>query len=150
MRDEITAALKQATKEQDKRRLSTLRLVNAAIKDRDIANRTAGRQAADDDELRGLLAKMIKQREESAKIYADNGRAELADGEREEIAVIKAFLPSQMDGAEIEAAIRAAIAETGAKAMGDMGKVMGVLKGKYAGRMDFGKANGVVKAALSG
>ncbi|KAB0679762.1 GatB/YqeY domain-containing protein [Aureimonas leprariae] len=150
MRDEITEALKQATKSQDKRRLSTLRLVAAAIKDRDIANRTAGKEPANDDELRGLLAKMIKQREESAKIYADNGRAELADGECEEIAVIQAFLPQQMDAAEMEAAVRDAVAETGAKAMSDMGKVMGVLKAKYAGRMDFGRANGVVKAALSG
>jgi uncharacterized protein len=150
MREEITTALKEATKAQDRRRVGTLRLVSAAIKDRDIANRTAGREPAGDDELRGLIAKMIKQREESATIYADNGRAELAEAEREEIVVIRAFLPSQMDEAAVAAAVREAIAETGAKAMGDMGKVMGVLKAKHAGRMDFGRANGVVKAALGG
>ncbi|GGD92973.1 aspartyl-tRNA amidotransferase subunit B [Aureimonas endophytica] len=149
MRDEIATALKQATKDQDKRRVGTLRLVNAAIKDRDIANRTAGKEAASDDELRQLLAKMIKQREESAKIYAENNRAELAEAEREEIAIIKTFLPSQMDEAEMAAAVAEAVAATGAKAMSDMGTVMAFLKTKHAGRMDFGKANGLVKSALT-
>ena len=148
MRDEIANALKQATRDQDKRRLGTLRLVTAAIKDRDIANRTAAKAPAGDDELRQLLAKMIKQREESAAIYADNGRPELAGIEREEIAVILDFLPSQMEGAEVEAAVHAAIEETDAKAPADMGRVMAALKERHAGRMDFGKASAAVKAAL--
>lgn len=150
MRDEIATALKQALKDGDKRRTGTLRLVSAAFKDRDIANRTAGKEAAGDDELLQVLAKMIKQREESAKIYAENGRPELAEVEREEIAIIQGFMPQQMGEAEMRAAVDAAIAQTGAKAMSDMGKVMGVLKAKHAGSMDFGKANGVVKAALMG
>lgn len=148
MRETITAALKHATKAQDKRRMSTLRLVSAAIKDRDIAARTAGKGEATDAELLDLLAKMIKQREESEKIYADAGRTELAKQEGEEIAIIREFLPKQLSEKEMEKAIAAAIAEAGAASIKDMGKVMAALKARYAGQMDFAKASALVKARL--
>lgn len=149
MRETITAALKEATKARDARRVSTLRLVSAAIKDRDIAARTAGTDQATEAELLELLSKMIKQREESQKIYADAGRAELAEQEGAEVAIIREFLPQQLSDADMGKAIDDAIAETGASGMRDMGKVMGVLKSRFAGQMDFGKASGAVKAKLS-
>ena len=149
MRDTITAALHAATKAQDRRRTSTLRMISAAIKDRDIAARGLGKTAATDAELLELFAKMIKQREESQKIYEDAGRAELAAQEAEEIAIIREFLPQQLSGAEMEKAIADAIAEAGATSVKDMGKVMAVLKTRYAGQMDFGKASAAVKAKLS-
>jgi len=148
MRETITAALTAATKAQDKRRISTLRLVSAAIKDRDIAARTAGKTAATDAELLELFAKMIKQREESEKIYADAGRAELAKQEAEEIVIIREFLPKQLSDKDMEKAIADAIAKSGASSVKDMGKVMAELKAHYAGQMDFGKASGLVKAKL--
>ena len=148
MRETITAALKAATKAQDKRRISTLRLVSAAIKDRDIAARTAGKDQATDAELLDLLAKMIKQREESERIYADAGRAELAKQEAEEIAIIRAYLPKQLSDKDMEQAIAEAIAKAGAASVKDMGKVMAELKARYAGQMDFGKASALVKAKL--
>ena len=148
MRETINAALRQATKAQDKRRISTLRLISAAIKDRDIAARSAGTEKATDAELLDLLAKMIKQREESQKIYADAGRAELAQQEAEEIVIIREYLPKQLSDAEMQKAVADAIAESGASSIRDMGKVMGALKSKYAGQMDFGKAGAVVKAKL--
>jgi uncharacterized protein YqeY len=148
MRDTITAALKVATKAQDKRRVSTLRLVSAAIKDRDIAARGAGKSEATDAELLELLAKMIKQREESEKIYADAGRAELAQQEAEEIVIIREFLPKQLSEAEMEKAVAAAIAEAGAASVKDMGKVMAALKARYAGQMDFARAGALVKSKL--
>jgi uncharacterized protein YqeY len=149
MRETITAALKRATKSQDKRRMSTLRLVSAAIKDRDIAARTAGKTEATDAELLELFAKMIKQREESQKIYADAGRAELAKQEGEEIEIIREFLPKQLSDKEMEKAVAAAIAESGAASVKDMGKVMAALKARYAGQMDFAKAGATVKMKLS-
>jgi uncharacterized protein YqeY len=149
MRETITAALKHATKAQDKRRISTLRLISAAIKDRDIAARTAGKDQATDAELLELLAKMIKQREESEKIYADAGRAELAKQEAEEIAIIREYLPKQLSAGDMDQAIAAAIKTTGAASIKDMGKVMAELKAKYAGQMDFAKASAAVKAKLS-
>jgi len=148
MRETITAALKHATKAQDRRRMSTLRLVSAAIKDRDIAARTAGKGEATDAELLDLLAKMIKQREESEKIYKDAGRAELAKQEGEEIAIIREFLPTQLSEADMQKAIAAAIGEAGAASVKDMGKVMAALKARYAGQMDFAKASALVKARL--
>ena len=148
MRETITAALKLATKAQDKRRISTLRLVSAAIKDRDIAARTAGKGEATDAELLELLAKMIKQREESEKIYRDAGRAELAQQEAEEIAIIREFLPTQFSDADMQKAIAEAIAEAGAASVKDMGKVMAALKTRYAGQMDFARASALVKAKL--
>ncbi len=148
MREKVTEQVKVAMKAGDKERLSTLRLIQAAFKDRDIANRGAGKEAAGDDELLQLLAKMVKQREESAKAFDDGGRPELAAKEREEITVIRDFMLKQMDAAETEAAIRAAIAETGAASVKDMGKVIARLREQYAGRMDFGRASGVVKGLL--
>jgi uncharacterized protein YqeY len=148
MRDRLMDEVKAAMKAGDKERLSTLRLIQAAIKDRDIANRGAGKEAASDDEILQLLAKMVKQREESAKAFEDGGRPELAARELQEIAIIRDFMPKQMDQAETEAAIRAAIAETGAAGIRDMGKVMAALREKFAGRMDFGKASGLVKGLL--
>jgi uncharacterized protein len=148
MRDTVTAALKVATKAQDKRRISTLRLMSAAIKDRDIAARTAGKGEATDAELLDLFAKMIRQREESEKIYADAGRAELAKQEAEEIVIIREFLPQQLSGAELDKAIAEALAKTGAASVKDMGKVMAELKARYAGQMDFAKASALVKAKL--
>jgi hypothetical protein len=149
MRETITAALKHATKAQDKRRISTLRLISAAIKDRDIAARTAGKGEATDAELLELLAKMIKQREESEKIYADAGRAELAKQESEEIVIIREFLPKQLSAQDMDQAIADAIAKSGAASIKDMGKVMAALKANYAGQMDFAKASAAVKAKLS-
>jgi len=148
MRDTITAALQAATKARDARRVSTLRLVAAAIKDRDIAARTAGKDQATEAELLELLAKMIKQREESQTIYAEAGRNELAEQEGEEVVIIREFLPKQLSDADTAKAIDEAIAEVGASSIRDMGKVMGALKARYAGQMDFGKASGAVKAKL--
>jgi uncharacterized protein YqeY len=149
MRETITAALKHATKAQDKRRISTLRLISAAIKDRDIAARTAGKTQATDGELLELFAKMIKQREESEKIYADAGRAELAKQEGEEIVIIREFLPKQLSDQEMEKVIADAIAKAGAASVKDMGKVMAELKARYAGQMDFARASALVKTKLS-
>ena len=148
MRETITAALKDATKARDARRVSTLRLVAAAIKDRDIAARTAGKDQASDAELLELLAKMIKQREESQKIYAEAGRSEFAAQEGEEVAIIREFLPKQLSDEDMAKAIDDAIAAAGAASVKDMGKVMGALKSRYAGQMDFGKASAAVKAKL--
>jgi len=149
MRETITAALKAATKAQDKRRISTLRLIAAAIKDRDIAARGAGKGEATEAELLELFAKMIKQREESEKIYTQAGRAELAKQEAEEIDIIREFLPVQLSDAALQKAIAGSIAEAGASSVKDMGKVMAVLKARYAGQMDFAKASALVKAKLS-
>lgn len=149
LRDDINAALKEAMKAQDKRRLATLRLVNAALKDRDIEQRGLGKDPLNDDELRALLAKMVKQREESARIYEENARPELAEQEREEITHIQAFLPRQLAEAETRAAIAAVIAEIEAKGIKDMGRTMAVLKERHAGAIDFGKASQWVKEALT-
>jgi uncharacterized protein len=148
MRARLTEALKEAMRAGDKRRISTVRLMSAALKDKDIEARGAGKGQASDEDILGLLQKMIKQRQESADIYDKAGRGELATQEREEIAIINTFLPAQMDEAEMRAAITSAIAETGAKSMKEMGKVVGALKAKYAGRMDFGKASALVKTEL--
>jgi uncharacterized protein len=148
MRDEIDQALKAAMKARDAARTSTLRMMSAAIKDRDIAARGEGRGPAGDAALATLLAKMIRQREESAKAFRDGGRVELADKEEAEIVVIRSFMPRQMDEAAAEAAIAAAIAEVGAATVQDMGKVMTLLKSRHAGEMDFGKASAAVKAKL--
>jgi len=148
MRDKLSEALKEAMKAKDSRRLSTVRLVQAAIKDRDIANRGAGKDAVSDDDILQIFQKMVKQREESAKIYEDAGRAELATQEREEIEIIKGFMPEQLSDEKVEELIKAAVAETGAQGLRDMGKVMAVLKEKYPGQMDFAKASGTVKELL--
>jgi uncharacterized protein YqeY len=148
MRQRFTEAMKEAMKAGDKPRLSTVRMIQAALKDKDIEARGAGRGQATEEEILGLLQKMIKQRQESVAIYAQAGRQELADQEQAEIAVIQGFLPQQLDEAESRAAIEAAIAETGAASMKDMGRVIGALRGKYAGRMDFAKASALVKEML--
>jgi uncharacterized protein YqeY len=148
MRERFTQDMKDAMKAGDKRRLSTVRLVQAALKDKDIEARGAGKGQASDEEILGLLQKMIKQRQESAAIYEQAGRAELAAQEREESEIIAGYLPKQMDEAETRQAIEAAIKETGAASMKDMGKVIGALRGQYAGRMDFAKASALVKDML--
>jgi uncharacterized protein YqeY len=150
LRDQINAALKDAMKAQDQRRVSTLRLVNAALKNADIEARGQGKDALGDDAVLGVLQKMIKQRQESVELYEKGNRAELAQQEREEIAIIAAYLPKQMADEEVRAAVQAAITETGAATVKDMGKVIGVLKQRHSGQMDFGKASGVVKSMLSG
>ncbi len=150
LRDDINNAVKDAMKAKDERKLSTLRMVNSSIKNADIEARGQSKPPLSDDDILGLLQKMIKQRQESVELYDKGGRAELAAQEREEIAVISAYLPKQMSDDEVKAAIAAVITETGAAGMKDMGKVIGALKGKYAGQMDFGKASGLVKAALTG
>jgi uncharacterized protein len=149
LRNNINESVKAAMKAQDKPRLATLRLMNAAIKNADIEAERTGKSLGE-DELLGLLQKMIKQRQESVDIYEKGGRKELADQERGEIEVIKGFLPQQMSEAEAKAAIAAVIKDTGAAGMKDMGKVMAVLKERHAGKMDFGKASGLVKGLLSG
>ena len=148
MRETSGPALKAAQKAQDKERTSTLRMINAAIQDRDIANRGAGKGAATDDDVLQILTKMVKQREESAKAYEDGGRPELAAKERVEIALIREFLPQQMDESETRAAISQAIADAGAASIKDMGKVMALLKERHTGSLDFGKAGPLVKEML--
>ncbi len=149
MRDRINAAVKQAMLDKEKNRLGTLRLVNAAIKDRDIAVRSDGNMdGVSDDDILGIMTKMIKQRVDSAKTYAGAGRQELADQELSEIKVIEEFLPKQLSDDETQAAVQAIITSVSAASIRDMGKVMGALKAQYAGQMDFGKAGGIVKELL--
>ena len=149
MRTTISTALKEAMKAKDADRLSTLRLINAAIKDRDIAARTEGEEAqVSDDTVLAILGKMVKQRQESARAYEEGGRLELAEKEMKEIRIIEEYLPRQLDDAETDAAVAAAIAEVAATSIRDMGKVMAALKGKYTGQMDFGKVGPMVKAKL--
>ncbi|WP_413719677.1 GatB/YqeY domain-containing protein [Silicimonas sp. MF1-12-2] len=152
LRGRIAEALKAAMKDKDADRLSTLRLINAAIKDRDIAKRSEGGDVADagvgDGEILQILGKMVKQRQDSAQAYEEGGRLELAEKELAEITVIEEFLPRQLDEVETSAAIDAAISETGASSIRDMGKVMGALKAKYTGQMDFGAVGPAVKARL--
>jgi uncharacterized protein YqeY len=150
LRDAINNAVKDAMKAREERKLSTLRMMNSTIKNADIDARGNGKPPLSDDDLLGVFQKMIKQRQESVELYEKGGRAELAAQERDEIAVITAYLPKQMSDDDVKAAIAAAIKETGAASMKDMGKVVGALKAKYAGQMDFGKASGLVKAALTG
>jgi hypothetical protein len=148
MREKIAEALKTALKSGDRQRASTLRMANAAIQDRDIANRGAGKGPAGEDEVLQILTKMVKQRQESAKAFEDGKRPDLAEKENAEIAIIAEFLPQQMDEAEARAAIGRAISDTGATGVRDMGKVMAELKARHAGQMDFGKASGWVKESL--
>ena len=149
IREELTSELKTAMKAGDKRRVETIRLINAALKDRDIEARGQGKSLSDDDVL-ALLQKLVKSRQESVEIYNKAGRDDLATQEREEIAVIQSFLPQALSEAETEAAIAEAIAQTGASSIKDMGKVVGVLRANYAGRMDIAKASAAVKAKLGG
>ena len=148
MRERLTDMLKTAMKAGDKRRVATVRLIQAALKDRDIEARGTGREVSDDDIL-ALLQKMVKQRQDSIAIYDQAGRDDLATGEREEIAIISEFLPTALSPEEIRAAIAFAITETGATGPKEMGKVIAALKGQYAGRIDFAKASGTVKEMLA-
>lgn len=148
MRDAIQAALKDAQKSQDNYRVSTLRLISAAVKDRDLANRSAGKDPVSDEEISEILTKMVKQRRESAKTYEQSGRLDLADQERAESAVILEFLPKQMCQEEVEQACQNVVQETGAEGLRDVGKCMSTLKQRFAGQMDFSKASGVVKSIL--
>ena len=150
MRTRVNTALKDAMRAKESERLATLRLINAAIKDRDIALRGEGGDDATvgDSDVLAIMGRMVKQRQESARAYDEGGRLELAEKERSEIKVIEEFLPKQLSEAEVESAIAVAIEETGAESIRDMGKVMGVLKSKYTGQMDFGKTGPMVKQKL--
>ncbi|MGB8624342.1 MAG: GatB/YqeY domain-containing protein [Paracoccaceae bacterium] len=150
MRTRIASALKEAMKKKEAERLSTLRLINAAIKDMDIARRGAdGDETVTDEDVLQILGRMVKQRRESARAYDEGGRLDLAEQERAEIAVIEEFLPRPLSDTEVEAAIGAAISETGASSIRDMGRVMGALKAKYAGKMDFAAVGPMVKDRLA-
>lgn len=149
LRDDLQAALKDAMKNKDTRRLSTIRLILAAVKDRDIAQRTVSQEKDDDTLITEILTKMVKQRRESIKMYEEGGRCELAEQEREEIGVIESFLPRQLSDEEIDAACQKAIADVGAEGLKDMGRAMGVLKERFAGQMDFAKAGAKLRALLS-
>ena len=149
LRDKFGASLKDAVKSKDKRRVSTLRLINAAVKDRDIAARTSGDdQGVSDEVILDILAKMVKQRDESVRTYQEAGRMELAEQEAEEIEIIREFLPKQLSQAEVDAACEAVIDEIGASSLKDMGRCMGALKERFAGRMDFARAGAIVKERL--
>ena len=149
LREELQKALKESMLAHDAATTSAVRLIIAGQKEKDVEARGKGAKEATDAELMAMMQSMIKQRHDSIKMYLDGNRPELADKEKAEIAVIERFLPKQMSEEEATAAIRAIIAETGALSMKDMGKVMGALKSKYAGQLDMGKANGIIKGLLS-
>jgi uncharacterized protein len=148
LRERLTQDLKDAMKAGDKRKVATVRLVQSTLKDRDIEARGAGKDPSSDEEIMAMLQKMIKQRQESQGIYTQAGRAELAEQEAQEIAIISTYLPQQLDEAQVAHAIQAAIASVGASSIKDMGKVVAALKAQYAGQMDFAKASALVKGAL--
>ena len=149
LRDQISTSTKEAMRAKDSVRVSTLRLVSAAIKDRDIAARAEDRcEGISDTEILSILSKMVKQREESAKTYEDNGRPELADRERTEIDIVREFMPQPLSDDELKTKIAQIIEQSGATCLKDMGKIMGQLKNDYAGRIDMGKAGAVVKSHL--
>ena len=149
LRERVNQALKEAMKERAAQRLSTLRLINAAIKDKDIEARGEGNEdGVGNAEVLAILGKMTRQRQESAKIYEEGGRIDLAERERSEVKVIEEFLPKQLSEKEVEKAVAAAISETGADSVRDMGRVMGALKSKYTGQMDFGSVGPMVKTQL--
>ena len=150
LRERLTEAMKDAMRAKEAKRLSTVRLILAAVKDRDIAGRTeASREGVSDDEILQVLTKMIKQREESAVTYDTGNRPELATAEREEIAIIRDFMPRQLGAEETRIAVAETIAQTAASSIKDMGKVMAALKERFAGQIDFGKAGAIVKELLS-
>ena len=149
LRDDIKAATTVAMKARDTARLGALRLINAALKNKDIELRTGTAPADDDVLVADVLMKMAKQRRESIEMYVAGNRAELADAERAELGVIEGFMPTQMDEAEALAAIKAVVAELGATSVKDMGRVMAAVKERFAGKLDMSKASGLVKAALS-
>ncbi|MEM8750790.1 MAG: GatB/YqeY domain-containing protein [Pseudomonadota bacterium] len=148
MRTRLTDGMKAAMKSGEKRKLSTLRLINAAIKDRDISARSSGHERVSDEDILQILVKMIKQREESAKVYEEQSRLDLAEQEREEIEIIREYLPKQMDEEEVRQACAKVVAEVNGESLRDMGKCMNALKQKYPGKLDVGKASSVVKELL--
>lgn len=149
LRDKLNSDLKDALKSREKTSISTIRLILAALKDKDIAARSKGQtEGINDDEILSMLQTMVKQRKESARMYREGNREDLAKQEEEEIIVIQCFLPSQLDGDELETVLDEVIAETGAESIKDMGKVMGVLKSRYAGQVDMGQAGGLLKDKL--
>ena len=151
LRSRVGAALKDAMRAKEVKRISTLRLINAAIKDRDIALRGEGRdEGAGDAEVLPILARMVKQRQESARAYEEGGRLDMAEGEREEIGILEEFLPRQLREDEVTAAIDGAVADTGAGGIRDMGRVMATLKERHSGQMDFGRVGPMVKQRLAG
>ena len=149
LRERFTADLKEAMKAGDKGKVSTIRIITSALKDKDIEARGLGKGETTPEEVLALLQKMIKQRQESIAIYEANGRPELAAGETAEVEVIASYMPRQMSEDEVKAAIAEAVTESGAASVKDMGKVIAILRAKFAGQMDFGKASGLVKAALA-
>ena len=150
LRERFNTELKEAMKAKEQRRLATLRLILAGLKERDIANRSeSSREGIADEEILGMLAKMVKQREESAAAYESGGRPELAKSERDEIEIIRSFMPKQLSGSEFVQAVEAAIAEVGATSIKDMGKVMALLKERYSGQLDFAKAGASVREFLN-
>lgn len=148
LREELQKALKESMLNKDTDTVSAVRLIIAGMKEKDVDARDKGLKEASDADLMSMMQSMIKQRNDSIKMYVDGKREDLAAKERKEISIIERFLPKQMSDAEIETAIRGVIAETGAASMKDMGKVMGALKAKYAGQLDFGKASGMIKNLL--
>lgn len=151
LRDQLTSAMKDAMRNKEKQKLTTIRLINAAIKENDINNRTNSDAGAVDDDAQviDILSKMVKQRKDSITAYEEAGRCELAEQEKQEIDIIQAFLPRQLSDAEIEAAAQQVVNDLGAEGLKDIGRCMGALKSKYAGSMDFSKASGVIKKLLS-
>jgi hypothetical protein len=150
LRERFTSDLKEAMKAGEKGKVSTIRLITSALKDKDIEARGLGKAETTPEEILALLQKMVKQRQESIAIYDANARPELAEGERAEVVVIEGYLPKQMDEDAMKAAIAAAVTESGAASVKDMGKVIAILRANHAGQMDFAKASGMVKAALAG
>ena len=150
LRDSINNAMKEAMKARDERRVSTLRMMNAAIKNADIEARGQGKEPLNEADLMSLFQKMIKQRQESAELYEKGGRPELATQEKGEITIIPSYLPQQMSDVEAGSVIQALVHEINAATMKDMGRVMAAMKERYAGKLDFSKASGAVKKILSG
>ena len=148
LREDLQKALKESMLNKDTDTVSAVRLIIAGMKEKDVDARGKGLKEASDADLMSMMQSMIKQRNDSIKMYVDGKREDLAAKERKEISIIERFLPKQMSDAEIETAIRGVIAETGAASMKDMGKVMGALKAKYAGQLDMGKASGMIKSLL--
>ena len=149
LRDNINNAVKEAMKARDERRVGTLRMMNAAIKNADIEARGQGKEPLNEADLMSLFQKMIKQRQESAELYDKGARPELAAAERAEIEIIAAYLPKQMSDGEAGSAISALLQEINAETMKDMGRAMAALKERFAGKMDFGKASGKIKELLN-
>lgn len=149
LRDDLQNALKEAMKEKDMPVVSAVRMIIAGLKEKDVEARGKGKEKAEDETLLAMMQTMIKQRNESIKMYTEGNRPELAEKEQAEIKVIERFMPKQLSEDEIKSVVASIIASTGAQSVKDMGKVMSSLKTEYAGKMDFGKASGIIKSLLS-